>query len=247
MVDHDPLEAEFAALRSALLIRPPGPDAVRRTVRRRRHRAIASAGALAVLAVSALALSAAGYVRPPQRTAAVDPSVSPSPTVPAVPHPVGSAGPARPSSSPGHTAAARPPASATSGPPCHRYGAVLLDSTTSSSVTVRVDQQGLYPLCPGERVRVFAATYSVDSNGVQHLFKSQVGYLDLGHNPVTVPYQTPPCHAIVYVMSGNQTIKQTIPATDNIYQDGPLVYGSPQWGPYNGVVWLHEQDPCSTT
>ncbi len=245
MVDDDPLKAEFAALPSALLIRPPGADAARRTVRRRRHRAIASASVLAVLAVVALGLGSAGYVRrPPRTTAAVNPSAMPSPT-PASPHPVAPTG--APSSARTRTGTTAPTTTVATGVPCHRYGAALLDTTTSSSVSVGVDQKGLYPLCPGERVRVFVATYSVDSNGVQHLFRSQVGYLDPAHNPITLTYQAPPCHAIIYVMSGNQTIKQTIPATDNLYQDGPLVYGSPQWGPYNGQVWLHEQDPCGTT
>ena len=30
-------------------------------------------------------------------------------------------------------------------------------------------------------------------------------------NPVTVPLQVPACHVIIYVVSGNQAVKQTIP------------------------------------
>jgi hypothetical protein len=248
MVDGDPLAAEFAALRSELIIRPPGVAAAEQTVRRRHYRAVASASALAVFAAVGLGLGVAGYVkRPPRMTAAVNPSVTassgrslltPKPNGPSVSLPSGS----RTHTIPGPTGA-----TATGGAPCHRYGAALLDSVTANTVSVRVDQKGLYPLCPGERIRVFAASYTVDSNGVQHLVKSDVGYLDLAHNPITLSYQQAPCDAVVYVFSGNQAIKSTIPATNNIYEDGPLVYGGPEWGPYNGQVWLNLRDPCSKT
>jgi hypothetical protein len=248
MVDDDPLVAEFAALRSALITRPPGVAEAERTVRRRHYRAVASATALAVVASVGLGLGVAGYVkRPPRMTAAVNPSVTASPTTTtrATPQLTGSSA-ALPTGTRGHIGTPPPGPTATEAP-CHRYGAALLDSAGTSTVTVRVNTQGLYPLCPGERVRVFAASYTVDSKGVQHLAKSDVGYIDLAHNPITLSFQLGPCSAVVYVFSGNQTIKSTITGTNDIYQDGPRVYGGPQWGPYNGQVWLHQQDLCKTT
>jgi hypothetical protein len=107
-----------------------------------------------------------------------------------------------------------------------------------------VDQRGQYPLCSNERVRVFTASYSVDAGGVQHLYRSNIGYLDMAHNPLTVPLQVPACHVVIYVVSGNQAIKQTIPPIKNIYEEGPAVYGDPAYGPYQGVVWISEQNPC---
>ena len=172
MAEHDPLAAEFAALRTAVLVRPPGVRAAQATIRRRRHR------------------TAAG----------------------------------------------------TTGPSCKQYGAVLLDNPTSSTVTVRADQSGLYPLCPGERVRVFVAVYSYDTKDAQHLFFSQTVYLDAGHNPVTLTYQVPACRDAVYVMSGNQTIRQSLPASADPIQTGIAAYSSSQWGPYNGVVWSEDQN-----
>ena len=83
-----------------------------------------------------------------------------------------------------------------------------------------------------------------DGGGVQHLYRSSTGTVDLAHNPLTLPLQLPACHVVIYVISGSATIKQTIPAMGNIYEDGPLVYGDPAYGPYNGVVWISEQNPC---
>ena len=119
---------------------------------------------------------------------------------------------------------------------------MLLDNPTSSTVTVRADQSGLYPLCPGERVRVFVAVYSYDTKDAQHLFFSQAVYLDAGHNPVTLTYQVPACRDAVYVMSGNQTVRQSLPASADPIQTGIAAYSSSQWGPYNGVVWSEDQN-----
>ena len=52
MAEHDPLAAEFAALRTAVLVRPPGVRAAQATIRRRRHRT-------AVVMTSVVASSAA--------------------------------------------------------------------------------------------------------------------------------------------------------------------------------------------
>jgi hypothetical protein len=243
MPEHDPLAAEFAALRTAVLVRPPGVRAAQVRVRQRRHRTV-----LVLSSVIAFVIAAAGVavaqIRPPR------------PELPATEHTATPSASPSGSSSPGHisvptTAAGHAPGGggptgpASTGPACHQYGAVLLDHPTATQVTVRVDQQGLYPLCPGERVRVFVAVYSYDANQNQHLYYSKVGYLDSGHNPLTLPYQTPACQDMVYVMSGNQTIKQTIPAMSNPYTEGPQVYGSSQWGPYNGVVWIEDQYRCA--
>jgi hypothetical protein len=246
MLEHDPLAAEFAALRTSVLTRPPGVQAARLTVRRRRHRVTVATTSLVVIAVAVLGIAVASFAVPPRRsTIVVQPTTSStatpfgftvSPTAPAT----GTRAPGPPPP--------RPPTKTSTGPPCPHYGAVLLDTPGTSTVSVRVDQRGQYPLCPGERVRVFAVTYTVDGSGVQHLYRSQVSTLDAAHNPQTLAYWTPPCaHAMIYVMSGNQPIKPTIPAMDNYYVDGPAYWGSPAYGPYNGVVWIEEQAACDPT
>ena len=115
-----------------------------------------------------------------------------------------------------------------------------------TTVSVRVDSQGPYPLCSDERIRVFVATYSIDVKGTQSLYRSQTGYLDAAHNPLTLSYQVPPCHATVYVVSGNQAIRTTIPAMVDFYKQAPSAYYTTAAGPYGGVVWVQEENPCAS-
>ncbi|OLE23117.1 MAG: hypothetical protein AUG44_22990 [Actinobacteria bacterium 13_1_20CM_3_71_11] len=240
MAEHDPLAAEFAALRTAVLVRPPGVRAAQATIRRRRHRTAVVMTSVVAFAVAAVG-AAVAQVRPPhqeapatQHTGTAQPTGSASELSLLVPGPTPRA-PHQPGPPP-------PPAAGTTGPSCKQYGAVLLDNPTSSTVTVRADQSGLYPLCPGERVRVFVAVYSYDTKDAQHLFFSQTVYLDAGHNPVTLTYQVPACRDAVYVMSGNQTIRQSLPTSADPIQTGIAAYSSSQWGPYNGVVWSEDQN-----
>ncbi len=240
--ERDPLAAEFAALRTAVVSRPPGVAAARRTVRRRRQRVVVGAASLAVVVLAALGVAVAGFAAPPGHRSAPRPAADPVPSTgapslaPAAPPVL--PGPSRPAS-----AGAAPAVS--SGAACTRYGAVVLDTPKQTSVTVRVDQDGPYPLCPGERVRVFVATYSVDSTGGQHLYKSVTGTLDAAHNPLTLPLQVPPCHVTVYVISGNQQVKSALPAMSDFPKQAPAAYYSAAAGPYGGVVWLQEEDPCA--
>jgi hypothetical protein len=248
VAEHDPLAAEFAALRSALLVRPPGVRAVQLRLRQKRHRTVVVLTSVVAFVVAAAGVAFAGIraphpevpatQRPPSRTA------SASPTRGQVPAPGVSA-----------TIGGRPPvggsptAKSSAGTPCTQYGAVLLDHPTATQVTVKVDQQGLYPLCPTEKVRVLVAVYWYDAQQVQHLYYSKSGTLDTAHNPLTLPYQTPTtCDYIVYVVSGNQPVNQTLGPMQNPYADGPAVWGGKQWGPYNGIVWINDQsgdgNPC---
>lgn len=239
MPEHDPLATEFAALRTAVLVRPPGVRAAQARVRQRRHRTVIVLSSVIAFAVAAAGVAVA-QIRPPlpQR-----PSTQHTATRSASPRVSATAGHLPgPSTATGHAPGGSATGTASTGPACHQYGAVLLDHPTATEVTVRVDQQGLYPLCPTEKVRVFVAVYSFDASQNLHLFYSKTGVLDATHNPLTLPYQAPTCSDMVFVMSGNQAIKSTIPAMSDPYVEGPLVYGGSQWGPYNGVVWITQQD-----
>jgi hypothetical protein len=238
--ERDRLAAQFAALRTAVVCRPPGAAAARLTLRRRRRRA--AVGAASLVVVAALGLAVAGFAAPPRHLSATRPPGEPLPS-PGGSAPLAAAAP--PARQPGTSRSAS--AGSATDTPCTRYGAVLLDLPRQTSVSVRVDQDGPYPLCPGERVRVFVATYSVDSSGAQHLYKSFVAALDAAHNPLTLPVQLPACHVTIYVISGNQQVKSTIPAMSDFYKQAPGVYYSTAAGPYGGVVWLQEEDPCAGT
>jgi hypothetical protein len=91
------------------------------------------------------------------------------------------------------------------------------------------------------------ATYSVDASGTQRLYRSNAGTLDAAHNPLTLPVQLPPCHVTIYVISGTQQVQNTIPAMKDFPTQAPNVYRSGAAGPYGGVVWVQEEDPCAGT
>ena len=238
MAEHDPLVAEFAALRTAVLVRPPGVRAAEAAVRHRRYRTAVVMTSVVAFAVAAVGVAVA-EVRPPrQQVPTTDRTTTRAPT--AQPSVVSSLVPG-PTTRPSHPPVPVPPGPGAAGPACKHYGAVLLDNPTGSTVTVRADQTGLYPLCPGERVRVFVAVYSYDAKGAQRLFYSQIEYLDAAHTPLTLTYQVPVCSDTVFVMSGNQIVRQSLPASSDPINTGIAAYSSPQWGPYNGVVWSEDQ------
>ncbi|OLB64557.1 MAG: hypothetical protein AUI10_10540 [Actinobacteria bacterium 13_2_20CM_2_72_6] len=244
MSEWDPLAAEFAALDAAVLTRPPGVAAAERTVRRRRRTLAVASTSLAVALVGVLGVAVAGLAAPPRPVPPALPALSAAPDVPGwSPEP-----PVAPSAVQPTIRSSVPAGSpGNPGASCKRSGAVQLDLPQLTTVSVRVDPQGPYPLCPGERVRVFVATYSVDSKGTQALYRSQTSYLDAAHNPLTLGYQVPPCHAAIYVVSGGQAIRATIPALADFYKQAPSVYYSAAAGPYGGVVWVQEQNPCAGT
>ena len=49
------------------------------------------------------------------------------------------------------------------------------------TLAARTDGQWANQLCPGERIRVFWASYAEDSSGSSHIYRSQVGWLDRSH------------------------------------------------------------------
>src|SRR5947209_2712831 len=68
MAEHDPLAAEFAALRTAVLVRPPGVRAAQATIRRRRHRTAVVMTSVVAFAVAAVG-AAVAQVRPTRQEA----------------------------------------------------------------------------------------------------------------------------------------------------------------------------------
>ena len=206
MPERDPLVGEFAALRSEVSTHPPGVDAAQRLVRRRRHRRVTFTVSVVVVLAGLLGFGAARWHTPASQ---------PMPEV---------LDAAAPADLPVEVSTPPDPQVSES---CHRYGAVRLDSHTANRVTVRVDPA--HPLCAGERVRVFVATYGVDGAGRQTLFRYQVGYLDADHDPLTLGFQVPGCHAAIYVGSGAQQIRESIPANS---------------APQGDLVWMKAENTC---
>ncbi|PWR08081.1 hypothetical protein DKT69_33410 [Micromonospora sicca] len=78
-------------------------------------------------------------------------------------------------------------------------------------VADRTDGEWTDQLCPGERIRVFWATYSRTSDGGAKLYQSQVRYLDRSQPTWTMRLAlSGHCGDSWYVVAGNATIPQTL-------------------------------------
>jgi hypothetical protein len=249
MSERDPLPDEFAALAAVVVTTPPGVEAARRHLRHRRRRLGAGAVVAVVLvAVTGFALLNTARHQEVGTTAALPTAgLSPrTPHAPVAPMPTvaRSTTPSTPSTNDLPEADAFTlGASARAG--CHPYGAVRLADRSGDIVLVRVDNQGRYPLCPGERVRVFWASYTFDDSGVQHLYQSQVSTLSAAHNPLPLTVRTPACgHYSLYIISGGHQIVTVIPAAPDFSTQATAVYYSTAAGPYGGVVDVSEYQDC---
>jgi hypothetical protein len=132
--------------------------------------------------------------------------------------------------------------SATS-PQCRGYGLVQGTATGGTSVTVRAQPPGNgWRLCDDARLRVFWAVYRLDPVGVQHLYRSQVHYLDEAHNPLRLIYPAPGCPWSVYVVAGDQSIRGSIPAMADFPRQAPAAYDATA----STVLYVHQQ-ACMAT
>lgn len=102
-------------------------------------------------------------------------------------------------------------------------------------VGVRVDGVMSDQLCPGERVRVFWATYMYDAAGVAHLSASQVYWLDRAQPTVHMLLRVDPdyCHTAWFIARGNDAIPTTLapgvmPFSNKMNWDYPAIKPSCQ-------------------
>ncbi|HEX6970515.1 MAG TPA: hypothetical protein VF174_17110 [Micromonosporaceae bacterium] len=78
-------------------------------------------------------------------------------------------------------------------------------------VAARTDKDLANPLCPGERIRVFWATYRRTDDGGSTLYGSDVRYLDWSSPTWTMQLALPgECGQSWYVATGNWAIPQTL-------------------------------------
>lgn len=154
----------------------------------------------------------------PSATATVTPQApSPVPTRSVTPTPSRTVSPSRrpaPARSTG-TPTRRPGATATSATPrCTPAGVVdVVQVFTDGVVKVaaRTDGESADQLCPGERIRVFWATYRRTADGGASLYRSQVHYLDRSAPTWTMRLVLPgACGDSWYVVAGNWSIPQTL-------------------------------------
>ncbi|KAB1915510.1 hypothetical protein [Micromonospora sp. AMSO31t] len=196
--------------------------------RPRRRWLLPAAGLAAAVAVAfaVVAVTGPGPERPAARAVAAPTSLPPSTetaTPSAVPVPASpTATPARASTptrrpAPARSttgAAPRPRATTrTPRPSCTRAGVVdVVQVFTDGVVKVaaRTDGEWTDQLCPGERIRVFWATYRRTADGGATLYRSQVRYLDRSSPTWTMHLVTPDTCGPWYVVSGGASIPQTL-------------------------------------
>lgn len=181
MSDPDPLGSRFAALRQATIAgtKPPGLDAVRRTVARR------SATRILVLALVLLTITGGGLwlMKPTGRhRPTVTTSVTPSPwSAPTTPVPSASSTSGAPSSPP-PSAGRHPTGPATTPNACSTPPDIVGYETLS------VNPPSYFAPCPTARFRVYGVTYEWDVNRQQytlaHLHNS---YLTAASPSITRP------------------------------------------------------------
>lgn len=210
-----------------------------------------------VLAVSVLSGSTAfagrhdqGQARPPMTATApsVAPIVFPTPDSPAPEQSTSAAVSASPAPSaaaltepapaptPTRKRSATPKPAPT--PTCTPRGVadmLSLYNMGDAVVGVRVDGVMSDQLCPGERVRVFWATYVYDAAGVAHLSASQEYWLDRAQPTVHMQLRVDPdyCHTAWFIARGNDAIPTTlapgvVPFTNKMNWDYPAIKPSCQ-------------------
>ena len=80
-----------------------------------------------------------------------------------------------------------------------------------AKVAARTDGTSVNQLCPGERIRVFWATYRPTADGGATLYRSEVRYLDHSSPTWTMRLELPDeCGRSWYIGAGNWAIPQTL-------------------------------------
>jgi hypothetical protein len=199
----DPLRSAFEQVRASVLpsIRPPGADRVTATVRRRRTVRSSVAGFAAVLMVllGVWVVGAHGDRHGPPSTEPSSPVPSLS-VLPSVPPPSLSAGPsATITAGAGPTVTHHPAGGA--GSPCVTDGIAEMVSMGSQGWQIQFFpvQDGNLAPCPGYRIPVYWATYSLKPDGTGTLYAKGTIYLDAQHIRRSVPYRAPATCATVFI------------------------------------------------
>jgi hypothetical protein len=199
--------------------------------RPRRRWLLPAAGLAAALAVAFAVVAVTGpdperpAARPvaaptslPPASAATTPSAVPVPVDPPSPTatPTRASTPTRrPAPARSTTVAAPRPRATTRAPrsSCAPAGVVdVVQVFTDGVVKVaaRTDGEWSDQLCPGERIRVFWATYRRTADGGAKLYRSEVRYLDRSSPTWTMRLVTPDTCGPWYVVSGGASIPQTL-------------------------------------
>jgi hypothetical protein len=185
-------------------ITPPGVDAVRRAVRRRRGVRAGLAGFTVVAAVAALALPGVlGSTAPPVQSS---PSVVDTFTESWLP--TDSASP---------TAASAPVGAGTTSTACTEHWAPELTGyqfplDNGTSVTFRLMTGPGTSYCSNARIRLGWVVYAYHTDGKQHLYATDSVYVRPGGSAKSTLRMASQCQGNYYFFAGDMKIPSTIPA-----------------------------------
>ncbi|MDI1460198.1 hypothetical protein QEZ54_04380 [Catellatospora sp. KI3] len=230
MSDRDPLRDALAGTADAVrpYLNPPGVEAARRTLRRRRQVRPVLAAVVSLLAALGLSTFVPGRGGPP----AVDPTAPPNPTTSPPASPSASAAPSG-TPSPSVTASAVNGGAQVPGSPqpkgsprCVKRGEVWVDWVSSYDIVIsaRQEWEPFHHICPGETIRVFWVWYVYEPDGSQKLYDSQVFQLTYAKPSVDTGVAVEGCRGDFYVVKGGRAVRQTIPAGDRKAYGGDAVY-----------------------
>jgi hypothetical protein len=215
-------------------ITPPGVDAARRTLHRRRARRTATALVTAsVLAAGAIA----GITRPwsSPSTPVGGPPPTPSASIWASPTPSAATPSALVSSSPPSVA----PGQGGGPPPCAKDGVGI--PITTGDGTYLMEFSPLHSFaktpCAGVQVKVWLVYYRTGTDGTRTLLNTEISYLTAATRSVPLSPQGGPCVSWL-IGSGTGPIPDQLPASDDwLNQPGPA---SPFWDSVHGQTGVRE-------
>jgi hypothetical protein len=208
MSDHTPTATAFRDFKAGVAprVRRPTIETIQRLARRRRRRrhGLATSGVVALMVLGAGLL-----LQGPHPAATPLPSNSATPTASAPTSP-----------DPGPTATESAPASQAPSEQCSTEATVRPSGPIGSDFHA-YKVYLLDPVCPGVRVRVLWATYSVTNfqtpGEVQTLYRQGTVYLDRDHSTLTFPMERPPGCWRGYVGYGNVSAPSTINGSQPIF------------------------------
>jgi hypothetical protein len=223
----DRVREAFAELTDAVdpFVKPPGIESVRATVRRRRQRrlggtmvsALAVAGVVTLVQLPAADRPGVDETARPTAATSVAPTALPAP--PAPPSAAATIGAATASATTTPTPEENRPGRGGTTPTVGPTRAPVLPPPCASAVTAAAAGANLVitgaPVCEGETVAVFWATYETQRDGSQRLFASERHTLTRGSPRVTTTLrESPICIGPWYVVRGDIEIRTTIPVEE---------------------------------
>ncbi|GIF65736.1 hypothetical protein Ais01nite_37710 [Asanoa ishikariensis] len=234
----DRVHHAFAELTESIdpLLRPPGVESVRETVRRRRQRRVGGVAAAAIAVAGVITLVRLPLMEQPAANVAQPPTVGGTAAHPSVllpPYAPPTSAPTGPATSPPSTTAPEDDAPDESIPPTQPDGAAIPPANCVSEVIAAATGSQLVisagPVCPNAEIVVSWVTYETQRDGSQTLFATERHTLSAREPRVTTTLrESSVCVGPWYVLRSNPSI--------------PLIIAAGEVAPFPGDSVLASED-----